>query len=95
MSEQWFAAKNKESGLIEFVSHDEFCVKEYNSVDDLYDCIVVPVRIVEDGEPCEWEKFNTFTNCDGSVNICPPGMGIIDSFVINFCPMCGRSLEGK
>ena len=41
---------------------------------------IVPVRIVEDAEPCDWE----LTQND---------VGVYEFSYFKFCPMCGRSLK--
>ena len=91
MSKQWWAVKHGKSilyvdsimAVVERV-RDEYAEK-------LLGTEIVPVRIVEDGEPCEWEMSPAMmsspkwiTNCD-----------MLKMQGFHYCPNCGRKLEER
>lgn len=52
----------------------------------------VPVRIVEDAEPCDWERI--ILNNPNDVTPRTFGEYCRDECSHNYCPVCGRALRG-
>ena len=90
MSEQWWAVKRDGVFLLVEPTRrhaDQELVSHYPAPEQYS---VVPVRIVEDAGPCEWERTDMDTDC--------PEPDITNRWYCeqsdyNFCPMCGRSLK--
>lgn len=88
MSEQWWAVKRDGVFLIVEPTRrhaDQEIVSHYPAPEQYS---VVPVRIIEDAEPCEWEaeRWAVYRIVGEYKTVC---LGM------RFCPMCGRSLEER
>ena len=100
MSEQMFGIKVN-GGIVDAApSADEATDKAiiFYSRHHQHPWQIVPVRIVEDAEPCEWEVSNESWRV--VVKNEWQGNGSPDPFVESstapkFCPVCGRKLEAR
>ena len=82
MSEQMFGIKVN-GGIVDAApSADEAIDKAiiFYSRHHQHPWQIVPLRVVEDAEPCEWE----LTQND---------VGVYEFSYFKFCPMCGRNLK--
>ena len=88
MSEQWWAVKyigskySFQTVFGEISTNKKECQEIIESLPEKehVNFVIVPVRIVEDAGPCEWE----LTQND---------VGVYEFSYFKFCPMCGRSLK--
>ena len=93
MSEQWWAVKSKHTGEFLCLHPNELDAAE--SAVEAFDepmkkYSIIPVRVVDDTEPCEWEKKQGM----GHKNVAH-FMANEDAIVqMKFCPNCGRILGG-
>lgn len=91
MSEQWWAVKRDGVFLLVEPTRrhaDQELVSHYPAPEQYS---VVPVRIVEDAGPCEWE-LSPFGEASGEPNT-KTWLNFITDFGYKYCPQCGRKLE--
>ncbi len=91
MSEQWWAVKRDGVFLLVEPTRrhaDQELVSHYPAPEQYS---VVPVRIVEDAGPCEWE-LSQFGDSQPYKNE-KDWISFISQYGWRWCPMCGRSLK--
>ncbi len=99
MSEQWWAVKyigskySFQTVFGEISTNKKECQEIIESLPEKehVNFVIVPVRIVEDAEPCAWE-LSQFGDSQPYKNE-KDWISFISQYGWRWCPMCGRSLK--